>query len=108
MVVLVEDEDWSGVVVSHAFCFVVVVVDSVEVDVRMIERTVLGEFLIFSSEFLAAVAMGGIVVDHFISWLISDLFVLFSDYLLGVGFFEFLALEVFWDLVFLAILQPLV
>lgn len=87
MVVLIEDEDWSGVIIPDAFCFIVVVVDTVEVYMRMIERAILGKFLVFSSEFLAAVAMGGIVVDHFISRLITDLFVLFSNYLLRIGFF---------------------
>lgn len=107
MAALVEDKDWSGVVVSHAFCFVVIVVDAVEIYLRMIERTVLCEFLVFSSEFFAAVAMGGIVVNHLIPGLISDLFILFSNYLLCIGLFKFLALEVLGYFVFLAILQPM-
>ena len=58
MVVLIEDEDWSGVVIPYALSLVVVVVDTVEVYLRMVERAILGELFVLPSELLAAVAMG--------------------------------------------------
>ena len=58
MVVLIEDEDWSGVVIPYSLRLVVVVVDTVEVYLRMVERAILGELFVLPSEFLATVAMG--------------------------------------------------
>ena len=58
MIVLIKDEDWSGVVIPYALSLVVVVVDTVEVYLRMVERAILGELFVLPSELLAAVAMG--------------------------------------------------
>lgn len=57
MVVLIEDEDRGGVVIFDAFCFVEIVIDAVEVYLGMIDSAILGEFLVLSSEFFAAVAV---------------------------------------------------
>jgi hypothetical protein len=84
-VFLVEYEHGGSVVISYVLALVVIVVYPIKMDVGSVGDTVHRELFKLASEFLAAVAVVGVVIDYFIEGSISDGLVLFPRDLLCVN-----------------------
>lgn len=102
----IECENRGWVVVSYSFSFVKVIIDSIEINMRMIFWFILCKTFIISSEFFAAMTMLRIVIDYFIHTFISNLLVFLTSDCLRPYLCWFLTWEIFLNFSLFALIDP--